>query len=60
MAADGPMLKRAIPATGEQVPAIGMGSWITFNVGGDKALRDDRVERSMIPVGDGLLLARKR
>ncbi|MEX2009002.1 MAG: aldo/keto reductase, partial [Dongiaceae bacterium] len=43
-AAAGPMLKKAIPATGERVPAIGMGSWITFNVGGDRALRDRRAE----------------
>ena len=43
-AAAGSMLKRAIPATGEQVPAIGMGSWITFNVGGDRTLRDQRAQ----------------
>ena len=30
---------RAIPATGELVPAVGLGSWITFNVGGDPLLR---------------------
>ncbi|MGF1610099.1 MAG: aldo/keto reductase [Kiloniellales bacterium] len=42
--ATGPILTRAIPSTGEQVPVIGMGSWITFNVGDDKALRDQRVE----------------
>lgn len=42
--ASGPMLTRRIPATGEQVPVIGMGSWITFNVGDDEALRDQRVE----------------
>ena len=30
---------RAIPATGEPVPAIGLGSWITFNVGNDPAAR---------------------
>jgi diketogulonate reductase-like aldo/keto reductase len=40
----GPRLTRAIPATGEQVPVIGMGSWITFNVGEDEALRDQRTE----------------
>ena len=44
IAAPGPILKRPIPATGEQVPVIGMGSWITFNVGGDKKLRDQRVK----------------
>ena len=30
---------RRIPATGEPVPAIGIGSWITFNVGDDPLLR---------------------
>jgi len=34
------ILKRAIPATGEHLPAIGMGSWQTFSVGGNRALRD--------------------
>ncbi|HEX6979898.1 MAG TPA: aldo/keto reductase [Alphaproteobacteria bacterium] len=43
-AAPGAMLKRAIPSTGEQVPVIGMGSWITFNVGDDQALRDERAK----------------
>jgi aryl-alcohol dehydrogenase-like predicted oxidoreductase len=37
-------LRRAIPRTGEQIPAIGMGTWITFNVGGDTALRAKRLE----------------
>lgn len=32
---------RRIPATGEAVPAVGLGSWITFNVGNDPVLRDD-------------------
>ena len=32
------LLKR-IPATGEPVPAVGIGSWITFNVGDDPLLR---------------------
>ncbi|MGH6898434.1 MAG: aldo/keto reductase [Geminicoccaceae bacterium] len=43
-AAPGPVLKKAIPATGEQVPVIGMGSWITFNVGEDQELRDQRLQ----------------
>ena len=43
-AAPGPMLTRAIPATGEQVPVIGMGTWITFNVGDDEALREQRTQ----------------
>jgi diketogulonate reductase-like aldo/keto reductase len=37
-------LTRAIPATGERLPAIGMGTWITFNVGRDRALRDSRAD----------------
>ncbi|HMA15558.1 MAG: aldo/keto reductase [Bacteroidota bacterium] len=42
-AQDAPIL-RVIPSSGEEVPAIGMGSWITFNVGGDTRLRDQRAE----------------
>ena len=30
---------RPIPKTGEAMPAIGLGSWITFNVGNDRAAR---------------------
>jgi diketogulonate reductase-like aldo/keto reductase len=30
---------RAVPSTGESVPVIGLGSWITFNVGDDPAAR---------------------
>lgn len=37
-------IMRTIPATGEQVPVIGMGSWITFNVGDDEARRAQRTE----------------
>jgi diketogulonate reductase-like aldo/keto reductase len=33
--------RRTIPSTGEQVPAVGLGTWITFNVGDDSALRDE-------------------
>ena len=38
-AGPGEALARPIPATGERVPAVGLGSWITFNVGGDQLLR---------------------
>ncbi|MBX2829607.1 MAG: aldo/keto reductase [Rhodospirillales bacterium] len=34
------ILRKAIPSTGEEIPAVGLGSWITFNVGNDMALRD--------------------
>ena len=38
------MITRAIPSTGERLPVIGMGSWITFNVGEDRGLRNQRVD----------------
>lgn len=31
--------QRRIPSSGESIPAIGLGSWITFNVGDDAAAR---------------------
>jgi len=43
-AAPASLIRRAIPGTGEMLPVIGMGSWITFNVGEDSALRAARVE----------------
>jgi len=39
-----PRHRRQIPSSGESVPAIGMGSWITFDVGTDSAARATRVE----------------
>jgi diketogulonate reductase-like aldo/keto reductase len=30
---------RRIPSTGEAIPAVGLGTWITFNVGNDAVLR---------------------
>ncbi|MGR4871481.1 aldo/keto reductase [Variovorax sp. LARHSF232] len=38
--AGGAVIMRAIPASGESVPAIGLGSWITFNVGNDRVARE--------------------
>ena len=43
-AATGPILTRAIPSSGEQIPAIGLGTWITFNVGNDEKLRAARTQ----------------
>jgi len=43
-AASRPVLTRAVPATGERLPVIGMGSWVTFNVGNDPSLRAARLE----------------
>ncbi|MGH6947658.1 MAG: aldo/keto reductase, partial [Kiloniellales bacterium] len=33
-----------IPSSGEEIPALGMGTWITFNVGSDPELRAERAE----------------
>jgi diketogulonate reductase-like aldo/keto reductase len=33
------LLSRGIPSTGETLPLVGLGSWITFNVGNDRAAR---------------------
>lgn len=33
-------LTRTIPSTGEDIPVVGLGSWITFNVGNDPVLLD--------------------
>jgi diketogulonate reductase-like aldo/keto reductase len=35
-----PILMRAIPSSGETLPVVGLGSWITFNVGNDAVARD--------------------
>lgn len=32
---------REIPSSGEALPLVGLGTWITFNVGDDAALRDE-------------------
>jgi hypothetical protein len=42
-AAPRPLLSKAIPATGERLPVIGMGSWLTFDVGQDEMLRAGRL-----------------
>ena len=52
-----PMITKPIPATGERLPVIGMGSWLTFDVGDDTALRDARVEvlRTFFAAGGGMI-----
>ncbi len=40
----GAILKKAVPSSGEQIPAIGLGTWITFNVGSDEKLRAARAQ----------------
>jgi diketogulonate reductase-like aldo/keto reductase len=34
------ILTRSIPSSGEAMPVVGLGSWITFNVGDDTVARD--------------------
>jgi hypothetical protein len=41
-----PILTRPIPSTGERLPLVGLGSWITFNVGDDPAARDSCADPS--------------
>ncbi len=38
------VLTRPIPSSGEALPVIGLGSWITFNVGNDPVARDTCAE----------------
>ncbi|WP_203142558.1 aldo/keto reductase [Marinobacter mangrovi] len=44
LAAQSAPIRRPIPSTGERLPAIGMGTWRTFNVGSDPGLLDQRAD----------------
>lgn len=48
---------RTVPATGAAVPAVGLGTWITFNVGGDPELlaRSTAVMRAFFEEGGGVI-----
>ena len=35
------LITRAIPSSGERLPVVGLGSWITFNVGDDAELQEE-------------------
>ena len=52
-----PLLTRPIPSTGETLPLVGLGSWITFNVGDDRAARDNcaAVMRAFFDAGGRLI-----
>lgn len=43
-AAPADLVTRPIPSTGERIPVVGMGTWQTFNVGGDPVLREQRAD----------------
>ncbi|MBD66623.1 MAG: aldo/keto reductase [Halobacteriovoraceae bacterium] len=38
------LLTKIIPSTGEKIPAVGMGTWITFNIGQSKNLLEERAQ----------------
>ncbi len=48
---------RPIPSTGERIPAVGMGTWLTFDVGADSWLRDERAEvlRTFFDLGGAMV-----
>ncbi len=56
LSADTP-LRRVIPATGEQVPVIGMGTWGTFDIGASAPKRTQRAEvmRRFLAAGGTLI-----
>ena len=51
------MVLKSIPSSGERIPAIGMGSSVTFNVGDDASARTQRAEllRAFFRLGGGVL-----
>ncbi|MXQ12206.1 aldo/keto reductase [Microvirga makkahensis] len=53
----GPGLTRPIPSTGEALPLVGLGTWITFNVGRDIEARDSSAEvmRAFFEAGGRLI-----
>lgn len=51
------LISKKIPSSGEMIPAIGMGTWITFNVGSSLKLRDARTEvlKTFFDLGGGMI-----
>lgn len=51
------VVTRPIPSTGEALPVVGLGSWITFNVGDDTVLRDEctNVMRAFFDAGGRMI-----
>jgi len=52
-----PLLTRPIPSSGEPLPVVGLGSWITFNVGNDPVARDAcaNVMRAFVGAGGRMI-----
>ena len=51
------MITNEIPSSGESLPVIGMGTWQTFNVGGDTELRNQRTKvlKTFFDYGGGMV-----
>nr|WP_188708654.1 aldo/keto reductase [Polaromonas eurypsychrophila] len=51
------VLSKPIPSSGEQIPVVGLGTWITFNVGNDAAARAQSAEviRQFLAAGGKLI-----
>jgi diketogulonate reductase-like aldo/keto reductase len=51
------LLTRPVPSTGEPLPVVGLGSWITFNVGDDPVARDacTEVMRAFVDAGGRMI-----
>jgi diketogulonate reductase-like aldo/keto reductase len=51
------LLSRPVPSSGEALPVVGLGSWITFNVGDDPVARDACAEvmRAFFEAGGRLI-----
>lgn len=56
-AQSGARLAKPIPSSGEALPLVGLGTWITFNVGNDRAARDGCAEvmRAFFAAGGRLI-----
>ena len=54
-ASDPAGMMRAIPSSGEKIPAVGLGSWITFNVGNDPELASDSASLDGLTIGSKTL-----
>ena len=52
-----PAATRIIPSSGEAIPAVGLGTWITFNVGDDPVLRHEctDVMAAFFAAGGGMI-----
>ncbi|MCU0841941.1 MAG: aldo/keto reductase [Thiobacillaceae bacterium] len=57
LASEPAVILKTIPASGERIPAVGMGTWITFDVGDDPQRRAARLEvlRTFFAQGGGMI-----